>query len=217
MATVWTFGDSLTAGFSPKYEWSRDYIEWKGYVPKVYGNFVSEIINYDLQNMGKVGSDNYTIFETFCKTYPKIKDDDIIIIGWSSPGRFRIVTEDNEWRPIIPNFSNYLKNLGIVSEQTIKEILVNRINRKYAEEVNNWISFIDSACINKKIVHWSTVKGGDDSLDTFHFFEMERINTETNGLINDYHFSENGQQHLAAEIIDVLMGKKKMVKSNKLI
>ena len=43
MATVWTFGDSLTERYNPDFKWSRDYIEWKGYVPKVYGNFVSEM------------------------------------------------------------------------------------------------------------------------------------------------------------------------------
>ena len=41
MATVWAFGDSLTEAFSPNFKWTKEYIEWKGYTPKVYGNFVS--------------------------------------------------------------------------------------------------------------------------------------------------------------------------------
>ena len=42
MATVWTFGDSLTAPYSEDYDWSNNYIKWKGYIPKVYGDIISD-------------------------------------------------------------------------------------------------------------------------------------------------------------------------------
>jgi hypothetical protein len=216
MATVWTFGDSLTERFNPKYEWSKDYIEWKGYVPKVYGNFVSEMLNYDLQNLGKAGCDNYTIFETFCKTYPLIKDDDIIIIGWTFVGRFRFVSDEGNWVTLNPNYTNYLDNLNFISKNTIDEIFVNRTNYKYIDEVNNWISFINAVCINKKIIHWDTIKG-EGELNTHHFFEMETIKKETKGLIDDLHFSEPGQLILASNILKALANSDNGVKTNKLI
>lgn len=216
MATVWTFGDSLTERYNPDFKWSRDYIEWKGYVPKVYGNFVSEMLNYDLKNLGKAGCDNYTIFETFCNTYPLIKDDDIIIIGWTGVGRFRLVDKFNGWTTLNPNFDNYLDGFKFISKNTVDEIFINRENIKYTDEVNSWIKFINTSCINKNIVHWSTIKGQGE-LDTFHFFEMERISKETDGLINDAHFSEKGQQEMGLEMVDIIINKKQLVKSNKLI
>jgi hypothetical protein len=216
MATVWTFGDSLTERYNPGQDWAEQYIKFKGYHPKVYGDFVSEILNYDLKNLGKAGSDNYTIFETFCKTYQNISDDDVVIIGWSHFGRFRLVNKQNNWLSLVPNFSNHLKDFPYISENTINEILVNRTNSKYVEEVNNWIKFISLACSNKKIIHWSTISGKDE-LNTHHFFEMEKIYEETNGLITDNHFSENGQMHLADNILNIISKNDFGIKKNKLI
>lgn len=216
MATVWTFGDSLTERYNPIFTWSRDYINWKGYVPKVYGNFVSEMLNYDLQNLGKAGCDNYTIFESFYKAYPKIKDGDVVIIGWTSVGRFRFVNENGEWTTLNPYFDNYLSNLGYISKNTIDEIFVNRSHQKYIDEVNDWIKFINKLCENTQIVHWSTIKG-EGELNTHHFFEMERIYTETNGIVNDSHFSEDGQKKLADEILNALSRGDTGIKTNKLI
>jgi hypothetical protein len=216
MATVWTFGDSLTERFNPKYEWSNKYINWKGYQPKVYGNFVSELLNYDLQNLGKAGCDNYTILQTFCNTYPLIKDGDVVIIGWTFVGRFRCVSDTGDWVTLNPNYTNYLDNLNFISKNTIDEIFVNRTNYNYIEEVNSWISFINSACVNKKIIHWDTVKG-DGELNTHHFFEMEKIAAETNGEINDLHFSENGHQQIGLKLLDIIFNKDGITNTNKLI
>lgn len=216
MATVWTFGDSLTERYNDRDEWSKQYIKWKGYVPKVYGDFVSGMLNYDLQNLGKAGCDNYTIFETFCKTYPLIQNEDIVIIGWTSCARFRLINKFNEWGTLNPNFENRLKDFEYLSKDTVNEIFANRTHIEYTNEVNSWISFINSACVGKKIIHWNTIKG-DGELNTYHFFEMETINTETNGLINDYHFSEKGQKHLASEIIDIIFNKEKLIKASKII
>ena len=216
MATVWTFGDSLTERFNPKYEWSKDYIEWKGYTPKVYGNFISEMLNYDLQNLGMAGCDNYTILQTFCNTYPLIKDGDVVIIGWTFVGRFRCVSDEGKWVTLNPNYTNYLDNLNFISKNTIDEIFVNRTNYNYIEEVNSWISFINAVCVNKKIIHWDTIKG-EGELDTHHFFEMETIKKETKGLIDDLHFSEPGQLILASNILNALANGDNGVKTNKLI
>lgn len=216
MATVWTFGDSMTERYNPAYKWSRDYIDWKGYVPKVYGNFVSEMLNYDLQNLGVAGCDNYTIFERFCNAYPKIQDGDIVIIGWTSSIRFRLVDKNGQWKSLVPNFENHIPNFNSISESTINETLINRDHKKYIDEVNNWIGFIDSACVNKKIIHWDTIKG-DGEFNTYHFFEMEKIREETNGECNDSHFSENGQKELAVNLIDAMFKKTGITETKKMI
>ena len=215
MATVWTFGDSLTEQFNLKYDWSKDYIEWKGYTPKVYGNFASEELGYELKNLGKGGSDNYSIFEAFCKEYQNIADDDIVIIGWSSCLRFRIVNKHDEWKPILPNFDNFMQDILHFSKNTADDILVNRSSVKYIEEVNSWINFINSACNTKKIIHWTHF---DKQLNVFYFVEgIERIRTETGGLINDAHFSERGQKQLADELLKIIKIGDSGANKNKLI
>ena len=41
--TLWTFGDSFTESLSDnKADWVQKYIEWKGYIPKVYGEVIAE-------------------------------------------------------------------------------------------------------------------------------------------------------------------------------
>lgn len=204
MGKVWTFGDSLTERYNPTFKWSREYIQWKGYLPKVYGNFLSEKLGYELENMGKAGCDNYTIFETFCNTYPLMGDDDVIVIGWTSCLRFRLVDRMDNWITLHPNFDNYLNNFEHISNTTIDEMMINRKSQKYNNEVNNWIRFIQAVCKEKRIIHWSALNGRRGELDGFHFFDLERINVETNGLIDDSHFSESGHERMADELIDII-------------
>lgn len=213
MTTVWTFGDSFTERYSSTYKWSKDYIEWKGYSPKVYGNFVSETLNCNLQNMGKASSDNYTIFETFCNKYSSINDNDVIIIGWSSYLRFRIVNKWNAWETIIPNFNTYLENFESISNDTLNEMLLNREKPRYINELNNFIEFINTICSNKKVIHWTPFVDNFTKskvrLNCFFFPHMEKIDTETNGELNDSHFSEMGHQKLASELVEIILNNKK--------
>jgi hypothetical protein len=203
MPTLWTFGDSLTESFNPQMDWADKYIEFKGYHPKVYGDFISENLGYNLQNLGKCGCDNYTIFETFCKTYPLIKDDDIIIFGWTSCLRFRMVNKDNVWQPILPNYTNRLQYFECLSENTINEILINRNGVKYIEELNNKINFINLVCNTKKIIHWNNFH---QELNAFFFAEdMERIRDETLNKIDDAHFSENGHRTLSNHLLNIIV------------
>ena len=47
--TLWTFGDSFTARFANT-GWSTNYVKWKGYIPKVYGEIISDKLEMQLQN-----------------------------------------------------------------------------------------------------------------------------------------------------------------------
>ena len=66
MATLWTFGDSMTAGYTEGSGWADKYIEWKGYKPKIYPEIISDKLGMELKNLAKGGYDNYSIFETLC-------------------------------------------------------------------------------------------------------------------------------------------------------
>lgn len=195
MSTLWTFGDSLTEGFKSTDFWATTYVKWKGYVPTTYGQIISKELNYELINLGKGGSDNYSIFENFINNIDNFQNGDIVIIGWSEVGRFRLATKSNTWTSFVPNFDNNLTNMENVSNQTIMEVCVNRLSDVYVDEVNMWINFIKKTINNFKIINWSTFNQG--KLDGLFVNGIEQITKETNGKINDAHFSEKGQKQLS--------------------
>jgi hypothetical protein len=198
MPTLWTFGDSLTAPYSEEYDWSKEYIKWKGYTPNVYGKIISEKLNLDLINLGVGGSDNYSIFQSFCDVSDKIKNDDVVIFGWSSPIRFRIAMNESRWQIFLPNYTKNNLKIDGISVNTIKETIINRESIKFAEEVNSWIKLIDHTLKDVTHVHWTTF---DDRIDAHMVTGLENIRKETNGLIDDGHFSERGQIQLSELLI----------------
>jgi hypothetical protein len=206
MATLWTFGDSLTEGYNIKYEWSKSYIDWKGYTPKVHGEVISEKLNLDLRNLGLGGSDNYSIFQNFCDVSNKIKEDDIVIFGWSSPMRFRLVGNHNTWKTFIPNYTKNLSDINGISINTINELLIHRDNVKFVEEVNSWITLIDNFLVNVNHVHWTIF---DDRIKAHMIRGLNTIKNETNGDVDDGHFSEEGQFQLSEKLIHLLSIKNK--------
>ena len=222
MKRLWTFGDSFTAPFFPL-AWGKDYIDWKGYIPKVHGEIIAEKLGYELINLGKGGIDNYRILETICENLVGIKTGDIVIIGWTSPIRFRLVSEGkNEfWYSILPelprfkeekmNYENVFDNL--ISENTLNEILYNRKSEKYINEVINWGKLIDRALIDNIVIHWSPFSkfGSINSITN-----CNKIYQETNNELLDQHFSEIGQMELANELMKIIELKQKTPK-NKLI
>ena len=147
MATIWTFGDSYTAPFAPDpnlNDWRNKYCDWKGYVPKVYGDVMSETLGMPLKNMGEGGTDNRTILDSIINSLGTIKDDDIIIIGWSSVLRFRLVNTSNKFQAVLPSIPRKIyKNLGFdVRPSTLEDILLNRSHINYVKEHNKIIKMI---------------------------------------------------------------------------
>jgi hypothetical protein len=204
MNTLWTFGDSLTDGFRSEDTWAKTYVDWKGYIPLTYGEIISKELNYELINLGKGGSDNYTIFESFIKNIDNIKDGDIVVIGWSDIGRFRLSTKLNTWTSFVPNFDNNLTNMENISNQTIMEVFVNRLSDVYINEVNLWINFFKKTINNFKIINWSTFNQG--KINGIYVNEIEKITNETKGVIKDAHFSENGQKQLSEILLSKING-----------
>jgi hypothetical protein len=207
MATVWTFGDSNTDGFRSSDLWAKQYVEWKGYQPKVYGEIIAEKLDFELVNLGKGGSDNYTIFETFCSSIGKIRKNDIIIFGWSSPLRYRLVGFRGGWKSILPMINLNDKSLQNISPNTIDEMLLNRNHRLYSIEVNNWIRLINLAFKDNIISHWTSFQCDIDAM----YVGTGRIALETNNEIADGHFSEKGHLELSEILMSTFIKNKKLI------
>ena len=204
---LYIFGDSFSAGFSFESNWTNNYVNWKGYTPQGFGEIVSQKLNLELINLSENASDNYSILQKFCDNEKSIKKNDFVIIGWSSPLRFRLVSKD--WITILPNYDKFsTKEIDKtkISESTLIEILLNRDDIRYCNEVNSWIKLLNN--LDKNIIHWTPF---DQRLDCMFLNKFETIVTETNGKLNDWHFSENGHKQLSDLFINKFKSKNKIL------
>jgi hypothetical protein len=157
MDKLWIFGDSYSVPFykteTIKNGWKPLYNKWKGYAPKCFGELISKELNFSHTNLSVSGLDNYSIFDNIISTLNKIKENDIIIIGWSHVDRFRLADSNNVFKSILSKrpdigYSNELDN---ISKKTIEEISVNRLNSAYIHELNNYIKLLNFT-FNKNII-----------------------------------------------------------------
>lgn len=211
-STLWTFGDSFTESFSKKYPWKDKYLSWKGYTPKVYGEIISDELELKHINLSIGGADNYTILESIISVLNRITPNDIIIIGWSSTTRFRVVNKVNTFCTIRPNFLSETfelnKDLSYLelSNSTLEEICINRNNNIYINELNNYIKLLNFSFSSNKIIHWSPFSQDKQGLNTTlkTLTKYELVNDETNGFVDDTHFGENAHKVLSKQLIDII-------------
>jgi hypothetical protein len=200
MKSIWYFGDSNTEIYNPQYKWVKDYIDWKGYTPKHWTEVLSERIELPSYNLGKGGCDNYTIFDSLINNLDRISDEDIVIIGWTIPIRGRIANLDtNEWITIAPMGE---PNLKCISNNAIWEMVSLRDSALYTNEVLGWQKLIKKALRNNKVIFWSyfpefSNKGLIDYKYWLGKSELLSIKSETNGLVSDNHFGEDGNLVIA--------------------
>jgi hypothetical protein len=213
------FGDSFTEGYDtfvtlhPKghrIEWRDKYINWKGYTPKVFNTILSNKLNIDTTNYGIGGADNYTIFETIIDNMDNIQSNDIIIIGWSALARYRLANINNKFESITMWWKsasdNALERIG-VSQTTINEVMINRYNNyAYVNEINKFIKLLNYTFKNNKIIHWSPFYSHKIGMNVTSIPELETIVTETNGEVDDLHFSEPSHHQLADYFYNIIVG-----------
>lgn len=214
MARIWTFGDSFTASFKPEpsitkiVDWRNDYCEFKGYIPEVYGEVISRILDIPLMNMGLGGCDNYSILELIIDSCDLIKEDDIIIIGWTSVLRFRLVNKDHIFKTLIPNSPKTNQaTLFDVKQSTIDDILVNRSHFNYIKELNKFIKLVNHLFPKNKVLQWSPFYSwtNNEGVNVQKInIEILGINRETKDVVSDGHFSEQTHKDLAHKMLEIL-------------
>ncbi len=212
MNTVWCFGDSFTDEFAHVREtensWRRNYTNWKGYIPNVYGKVLSEHYNINYVNKGHGGCDNYTIFQYICNASSFIKPGDIVVVQWTEVSRFRL-SQNNQFKPLVVDSLKY-DVIDFVSHNVVEEILVNRMDSVYLEEINSWINFINNAFKECYVIHWTPFEQNINA----HFWggdEIELIIEETKEELECRHFSEYGHLQIANKIIDVIKNESNLI------
>jgi len=199
---IWIFGDSFSVPFEThinnKCDWAIDYFNYKKEIPKTFGSVLSDLLKTDVTNLAIPGCDNYTMFHSYIKNIENIKKDDIVIIGWSEVGRFRLASKLNTWISFVPNFDNELKKMENISNQTIMEVCVNRLSDIYIDELNDFIKIMKYSLPNNIIYNWSPFLNIRNSVANLeNIITPLGINIETNGLVNDYHYGEIAHLNLA--------------------
>ena len=138
----------------------------------------------------------------------EIKENDIVIIGWSSVIRFRLAAKDGDWVKFVPGTVTdyHITHHTDMSRNTIEEIFVNRDNPIYYREVNNWIHFINHTMKKNKIIHWTPF---DDNIDlnVHKLLKLETIKMDSNNIVNDNHYGENAHKTLTNIFFELLKDK----------
>ena len=98
-----------------------------------------------------------------------------------------------------------LKRIG-VSQSTINDIMINRVdNNVYVNEINGYIKLLNNTFKTNKIIHWSPFYINKSiGLKIIDIPKLESILDETNGQVDDLHFSEPAHFELAEHFYHII-------------
>lgn len=209
MRTVWVFGDSFSVDFENNHIGNYTlYKEYKGYFPKTWGKLLSEELDCEYKNFAQGGWDNYSILQSFCENISEIKKDDLVFVGWAPEPRIRLTDENGNWRSFN---AMTLSTWGDINSEDITKLLLSRVsgehresNKGVREENSAWENMIRHTMKDMVLNIWRWNQNG-------LFMKYQTIREETNNIIPDGHWSENGHKNYCRDLI------KSLNLSNKLI
>lgn len=208
---LWVFGDSFSVPFK-KIENEHPYVPYKGYCPKIYSNLISEELNLNLMDMSMGGCSNQSILHTYIKNIDNIKQDDIVIVSWTQPIRFRIASKRNDFYDVIIAVAPYMEEFIDMSIDSLNDFTINRSTHSiYWDELVDYVNVINKSTKTSNIVHWTWVSP-TDKIDTniyeqqfydllLPFKKYKSVREETNGIIDDFHYGEDGHMELATDLL----------------
>ncbi len=178
----------------------KKYYEYRNNTfPKTWSELLAEDLNMELINMAEWGMDNQSMFSLFCKNIHNIEKNDLVIIGWTEISRFKVFSEKyNRFLSINPH-TQVDDTLPNFTQKTIDEMLVNRMNYMWIDEVYDWIKVINklSETIKFRIYYWSFYGIFTQFYikDHLTYLGAESMYHETSGFIGDrFHFGEKGHK-----------------------
>ena len=77
-----------------------------------------------------------------------------------------------------------------------------RCHTKFQEEVKDWITLLNNTFKNNSVIHWTWVCDADFGAKVIANYPT--INSDTNGEIKDFHYSEKGHEYLAKTFLKIL-------------
>jgi hypothetical protein len=205
MRTVWVFGDSFSVDFDKNpIKNFYDYGQYKGYYPKTWGKLLSEHLDCDYKNFARGGWDNYSILQSFCDNIHNFGPDDLVFVGWSPEERIRLVGGHGQWVPFNSAPPNPVYE---IEPDIVATLLVSRTEKTnygyqahkiVREEVYSWENMIRHSLKDRFVHIW---RWYDPHIIPRPY---ETIQKETNGKINDTHWSEKGHIQYVTDLISEL-------------
>lgn len=205
MATLWTFGDSFTAGDGcvetlPIRDGNLKYYnEYKKVDDDIWPNILGKTIGFTVKNIGKSGASNDYILDSIIDNFDMIESNDVVIIEKTFYQRFDIPKLDGSKfttlfaETLIETPSKFkVKNKYDKDELEIETIFNYGVlfsdNILFKQRQDKRFIFIEKQLKNKinKILIWD--------IDSDLVKSIEKINQHTKNKIKDYHFSFNGHK-----------------------
>jgi len=190
--TLWTFGDSNTAGHGchPHDEYYQTYYKSGD---RIWPEWLSGILDSNLKNFGKNGSSNDTIIDTIIGKWDQINKGDYVFIGMTHPHRFDVPI-NNQFESILYNFAEDKKQINLTQPEF--EAIVNfqyyfADNILYKNRHQKRLQWIKKLLISKGcklVVLWNVQTD---------LLGLETIHGATNGKIIDNHLSFSSHKLLA--------------------
>jgi len=188
MSTLWTFGDSFTAGngclfndeYTSKYKKSEK--------DKIWNDIIASEFSLKLKNLGLGLYSNDKIIDSVIKSYNLINQNDIVIIGITFYNRFDI-PYNNELITLSPT------NLPDDNNELLKEIIIFMDSDLLKQRQLARIFFL------KNLLEQKGVKCLIWEVET-QWIKYQNIKNDSCGEINDLHWSYNGHKEFATYIIE---------------
>lgn len=217
MGTLWTFGDSMTFGHGCNELCvsltKQDYLPYKKEGDNIWPNHLGKLLDYEVRNFGRNGASNDYIFDSIMERYDEINEGDVVIINMTLHGRIEVPFDDYT-RNVLSTYENAIKIIGDGNDSQEKEKIEAVLNFQYyfsnhpfyKERHKKRFKFIENRLKNDKKVQffytWS-LEDDDRIYNTFH-----KIKDDTNGEINDGHFSFKGHLDFAHYLYSLMNSKK---------
>jgi hypothetical protein len=204
---LYTFGDShtqtLKSHIEAKSNWALEYVNYIGEVPETYSEILSNEMGIELNNFGKGGASNQTIFDIFIENYKNIKPNDIVIFGWTGIGRFRLSSNVNTFVDVLPNPMHPKQNDDVTKESEF-EIAINRDSYTiWWTEVKQYIEIIQSLLPKNKILHWTWVD--TDIVVPTNIWSQESIDLKLSLLVHNWVNTEEKIKNVITNNCDYLV------------
>lgn len=221
MKTLWTFGDSFTAGDGCTESLAiRDgdfkyYNEYKKSDSDIWPNLLGKTIGFNTKNIGKSGASNDYILDSIIDNFNEIGPNDIVIIEKTFYQRFDVPKLNSnqfhtQYAEGLYALSLDLKNNKYNKDKLEIETILNygilfSDNILFKERQDKRFRFLEGLLKTKvdKIVVWDVDSDLRKSIET--------IAQHTEGKIKDYHFSFNGHKAFSDFLYKKLYAKPSLI------
>jgi hypothetical protein len=221
MSTLWTFGDSFTAGdgcvenIAIRDGHHKYYNEYKELDSDIWPNILGKTIGYTVKNLGKSGASNDYILDSIIDNFNMIVSNDVVIIEKTFYQRFDVPKlNTNEFHTQygegLYSLSIDLKTNKYNKDKLEIETILNygtlfADNLLFKERQDKRFGFIETLLktnANKTLI-WDVDSDLRKSIET--------IGQHTEGEIKDYHFSFNGHKTFSNLLYKKLYNKPSLI------